>query len=84
MRRRRLVFSDASIADILEQAEWYASQSGKPLAQRWEKSVTTAISHLTDPTRHWRALQIPTSSAWRRKTRDNIRFSQASALLSVR
>ncbi len=46
MRRRRLVFSDASIADILEQAEWYAAQSGRPLARRWEKAVTTAISHL--------------------------------------
>jgi toxin ParE1/3/4 len=46
MRRRRLVFSDASIADILEQAEWYAAQTGKPLAQRWQKAVTTAISHL--------------------------------------
>ena len=46
MRRRRLVFSDASIADILEQADWYAAQSGQPLAQRWQKAVTTAISHL--------------------------------------
>jgi plasmid stabilization system protein ParE len=46
MRRRRLVFSDASIADILEQAEWYAAQSGQPLAQRWQKAVTTAMSRL--------------------------------------
>jgi toxin ParE1/3/4 len=49
MKRRRIVFSDASIADILEQADWYAAQSGQPLARRWEKAVTTAISHL--PTR---------------------------------
>jgi toxin ParE1/3/4 len=46
MRRRRLVFSDASIADILEQAEWYAAQTGQPLAQRWQRAVTTAISLL--------------------------------------
>jgi len=46
MRRRRLVFSDASIADILEQAEWYAAQTGQPLAQRWQKAVMAAISHL--------------------------------------
>jgi len=46
MIRRRLVFSDASIADILEQAEWYAALSGQPLAQRWQKAITTAISHL--------------------------------------
>jgi toxin ParE1/3/4 len=46
MRRRRLVFSDASIADILKQAEWYAAQAGQPLAQRWQKSVVAAISRL--------------------------------------
>jgi toxin ParE1/3/4 len=50
MRKRRLVFSDASITDILEQAEWYAAQMGQPLAQRWQKAVMTAISHsLTRP-----------------------------------
>jgi toxin ParE1/3/4 len=50
MRRHRLVFSDASITDILEQAEWYAAQMGQPLAQRWQKAVMTAISHsLTRP-----------------------------------
>jgi hypothetical protein len=31
---RRLLFSDAAIADILEQPDWYTSQSGKPLARR--------------------------------------------------
>jgi toxin ParE1/3/4 len=46
MRRRRLVFSDASIADILEQAEWYSAQTGRPLAQRWQKAVVTAISRI--------------------------------------
>ncbi len=44
MRKRRLVFSDAAIADILEQAEWYAAQSGCRLARRWEKAVTSAVS----------------------------------------
>jgi toxin ParE1/3/4 len=46
MKRRRLVFSDASIADILEQTEWYAVQTGQPLAQRWQKAVMAAISRL--------------------------------------
>jgi toxin ParE1/3/4 len=46
MRSRRLVFSDASIADILEQADWYAAQAGQPLAQRWQKAVVAAISRL--------------------------------------
>lgn len=36
--KRRLVFSDAAIADILEQGEWYAAQSGERLARRLGKS----------------------------------------------
>jgi toxin ParE1/3/4 len=43
-RKRRLVFSDAAIADILEQAEWYAAQSGEILAARWQRAVTSAVS----------------------------------------
>jgi plasmid stabilization system protein ParE len=45
MRKRRLVFSDAAIADILEQADWYAIQSGQRLSRRWEKAVSSAISY---------------------------------------
>jgi len=44
VKKPRLVLSDAAIADILEQADWYLRQSGPPLAQRWEKAVTSAIS----------------------------------------
>ena len=44
MKKRRLVFSDLATADILEQADWYADQSGRRLAQRWEKAVTSAVS----------------------------------------
>ena len=43
MTKRRLVFSDAAIADILEQSEWYAVQSGRTLARRWEKAVQSAV-----------------------------------------
>lgn len=46
MKRRRLVFSDAAVADILEQADWYAAQSGRKLSRRWEKAVRAAISQL--------------------------------------
>ena len=45
MKKLRLVFSDAAIADILEQADWYAAQAGRRLAKRWEKSVKSAISN---------------------------------------
>jgi toxin ParE1/3/4 len=44
MNKPRLVLTDAAIADILDQADWYLRQSGRPLAQRWEKAVTSAIS----------------------------------------
>jgi len=44
VKKRRLVFSDAAIADILEQADWYTAQSGRTLAMRWEMAVTNAVS----------------------------------------
>lgn len=43
MKATHLSISDAAVADILEQADWYEVQSGKPLAARWEKAVTAAI-----------------------------------------
>jgi plasmid stabilization system protein ParE len=43
MKKRKLVFSDAAITDILEQADWYAAQSGRKLAKRWEKAIRSAI-----------------------------------------
>jgi toxin ParE1/3/4 len=41
--KNRLVLSDAAVADIVEQADWYTTQSGKALAKRWEDAVTSAI-----------------------------------------
>jgi toxin ParE1/3/4 len=41
--KNRLVVSDAAVADIVEQADWYSAQSGNALAQRWETAVTAAI-----------------------------------------
>ena len=43
MKSPRLVLSDAAVADILEQTDWYAAQSGESLAKRWEKAVTAAV-----------------------------------------
>ena len=42
MKKPRLVLSDAAVADILEQADWYSAQSGEVLARRWEKAFTAA------------------------------------------
>ncbi len=43
MKKTRLVLSDAAVVDILEQADWYAVQSGVALGKRWEKAVTSAV-----------------------------------------
>ena len=43
MKKNRLVLSDAAVADIVEQAQWYSAQSGNALARRWERAVTSAI-----------------------------------------
>ena len=42
-KKNRLVLSDAAVADIVDQAEWYSAQSGTALAGRWERAVTSAI-----------------------------------------
>lgn len=44
MKKTELVLSDAAVADILEQADWYELRSGKALARQWERAVTTALS----------------------------------------
>ena len=46
MKQPRLAFSDAAMADVLEQADWYRRHAGEPLAQRWERAVTSAIAHV--------------------------------------
>jgi len=40
---RRIVFSDAALADILEQSDWYADKVGRKLAKRWEDGVTSTL-----------------------------------------
>ena len=34
MKRPRIVLSDAAVADILEESDWYQEQSGDKLAKR--------------------------------------------------
>jgi toxin ParE1/3/4 len=46
VKQPRLVFSDAAIADVLGQAGWYRRQAGEPIAQRWERAITSAIAHV--------------------------------------
>lgn len=45
-KKRRIAFSDAASADILEQSDWYLAQSGRTLSRRWQKAVTSAVSHI--------------------------------------
>ena len=46
MKKPQLVLSDAAIADVVEQADWYSAQSGAALVKRWEKAVTSALLHI--------------------------------------
>ncbi len=43
MKRQRITLSDAAVADILEQADWYESQADSKLAERWENAVTATL-----------------------------------------
>jgi hypothetical protein len=41
-KKNRLVLSDAAVADIVEQAEWYSTQSGIPL---WALGESSHLCH---------------------------------------
>ena len=43
MKSNRIHVSDAASVDIIEQADWYQAQSGKSLADSWERAITSAI-----------------------------------------
>ena len=43
MKLQRITLSDAAVADILEQADWYESRADYRLAERWENAVTTTL-----------------------------------------
>ena len=48
MKRPRLFLSNAAVADILEQADWYRAQSGDVLEARWEKAVTSTLLRIVN------------------------------------
>ena len=41
--KQQLTLTDAAVADILEQANWYQGQSDQRLAKRWESAVTSIL-----------------------------------------
>jgi len=43
VKKLRVALSDAAIADILEQSDWYETQAGGNLAKRWEEAVTGTL-----------------------------------------
>jgi toxin ParE1/3/4 len=43
LKTARLFVSETAATDIVEQADWYESQSGKLLAARWESAVTASV-----------------------------------------
>jgi toxin ParE1/3/4 len=49
--RGTIRFSDLAVSDILEQADWYESQSGPKLAARWEDAVTATLLRISSSPR---------------------------------
>ncbi len=47
MKALHVTFSDAAVADILDQSEWYEEQSGEKLAKRWEMAVTSTLMRIS-------------------------------------
>jgi toxin ParE1/3/4 len=43
VRAGSVVVSEVAAADIVEQSDWYESQSQRSLAERWERAVTSAV-----------------------------------------
>jgi toxin ParE1/3/4 len=47
VKKYNLIVSDSAVADILDQGDWYALQSGPRLSNRWERAVTNSLLKLT-------------------------------------
>jgi len=45
--KQHLTLTDAAVADILEQADWYQGQSDRKLASRWESAVTSILLRIS-------------------------------------
>ena len=43
MKAPTITLSEATVSDILEQADWYEAQADQKLAKRWEKAVTSTL-----------------------------------------
>ena len=48
MTKLRLQILPAAAADVLEQAEWYATTANTELAMRWQRAVTATILDILD------------------------------------
>ena len=47
MKTLQLRISEAAVADILEQADWYRTRGNSALGNRWEEAVTSALLRVT-------------------------------------
>lgn len=43
MKAARLAFTDAAMADVLEQFDWYTEKAGRIMAERWEASIAATL-----------------------------------------
>jgi len=47
VKASRITLSEAAVADICEQADWYEAQADWKLAKRWEMSVTSTLLRIS-------------------------------------
>ena len=47
MKAPHITLSEAAVADILEQADWYEAQADQKLAMRWEKAVASTLLRIS-------------------------------------
>ncbi len=47
MKATQITLSEAAVADILEQADWYEAQADQKLAKRWEEAVTSTLLRIS-------------------------------------
>lgn len=46
MKKVNIAFSDAAVADVIEQADWFEAQEGAALSHRWERAVTRTVLNI--------------------------------------
>jgi len=47
VKASEITLTEAAVADILEQADWYEARADQKLAKRWQKAVTSTLLRIS-------------------------------------